>query len=770
MQRPPEYARLLDEGTTLRQQGRLEEAVRVLQTASQLVSDDPALWSELAHAMRWQGQYGPAEEAARKALGVQPEHAPALFNLGAILADTGRVNEGIASYRKALQFKPDFAEAWSNLGMALGMIGKPEEEVDAYRRALEVNPALAMVWSNLGSALAGLGRFDEAAEACRRAVSVDAEYAIGWSNLADVLRQAGNFEEAVTACSKALAIDGGLAVAWHNLGIVSLESGNNAEAEPAFRSALELAPQMAAAWGGLGRALLRRSALDESIAAQERAQELDPNQADGWRNLGHSYWTDKKPARAVQALKRAVALFPEHAGLRADLVFFLMQICEWAELDSHLAWLHARADLCVAGQEVSPFASIVWCDDEAKNLAIVRAASDKCEARYGVRREFAVRRTKSDQRLTIGYLSNDLRNHAVAHLMRGVFLHHDHRRFRVCGYSVSTGDGSRWRNDIEGSCDVFREVGTLDYQAAARQIAADGVDILIDLNGWTGGVRYEICAQRPAPLQMTYLGYPGATGARFIDYAIVDEIIVPSASACHYRERLIYMPHTYQANDNRQEIADEPVTRQGAGLPDGAPVLCSFNRPEKIEPVMFEAWMRIMKRVPDAVLWLLIGDSDARRNLVDAAQQQGVATERIVFAEALPKPGHLRRFQLADLVLDTRIYNGHTTTSDALWAGVPVVTLSGRQFASRVSESLLRSIGVSDLVTYTLADYEALAVKLAQDRMLLNSFRQRIAANRDNHPLFDTPRFTHNLERAYELAWELHCGGQPPSTFKVMES
>ena len=770
MQRPTEYARLLEEGTTLRQQWRLDEAVRVLQTASRMVLNDPAVWSELAHAMRWQGQYGPAEEAARKALGLQPDHPSALFNLGAILVDTGRVNDGIASYRKALQLNPEFAEAWSNLGMTLGMIGKQEEEIEAYRRALEVSPSLAMIWSNLGSALAGLGQFDEAVASCRRSVSIDTEYAVGWSNLSDLLRQIGDFNEAIKASKRALQIEPELASAWHNLGTISVEIGNRVEAEASFRRAVELDSSLIAAWTGLGCVLERRNALPEAIAAHKRAVTLDECNAGSLANLVNAYWRSKQPESAIVALKSAIQKFPDHEGLRADLVYSMLEICDWDRIDTHLQWLMRQDDLCHPGREVSPFGSIVWCDDEALNLRVAQSAALKIDRRYAVHRGVSGKRNRSQGKLVIGYLSSDMRNHAVGHLMRGVFFRHDHSRFCINTYSVGASDGSCYRNDIEAASDVFRDICDLDYLAAAEQIAADGVDILVDLNGWTGGARFEICALRPASVQITYLGFPSTTGAPFFDYTIVDETIVPQKSACHYGEKLIYLPHCYQANDDCQKIADTMVNRIDLELPEKGVVFCCFNRPEKIDSMMFGSWMAILKRVPDAVLWLLIGNPLARRNLIDSAVAHGIAAERLIFAQPMPKPEHLRRIQLADIALDTRIYNGHTTTSDALWVGLPVVTMTGKQFASRVSESCLKAIGVPELVTHTLAEYEELAVRLALNSGELEALRARLIANRVTHPLFDTRRFTRNLERGYLGAWERYLGNEPPQSFKVLEA
>jgi predicted O-linked N-acetylglucosamine transferase (SPINDLY family) len=364
-------------------------------------------------------------------------------------------------------------------------------------------------------------------------------------------------------------------------------------------------------------------------------------------------------------------------------------------------------------------------------------------------------------------LSSDIHDHAIAHLMRGVFKRHDHERFRIHIYSYGTDDDSSYRAEIRAASDVFRDIRALNHHAAAEQIAADGVDILVDLKGWTEGIRFEICALRPAPLQMTYLGFPGTSGADFIDYAIVDAVVVPPDNARFYSEQLIYLPHCYQANDDQQPIAIDACRRGDHGLPPEATVLCSFNRSYKLDPVMFATWMRILQRVPNTVLWLFASNPWAQNNLRREAHTHGIAPERLIFAGGLPKPQHLRRLQLADISLDTRIYNGHTTTSDALWAGVPVVTLMGRHFASRVSASCLGAIGMPELVTHTLAEYEDLAVRLATDRAQRDAVKAKLAQNRNRQPLFDTRRFTRHLERAYIEAWQHYLAGNPARTFEV---
>ena len=309
----------------------------------------------------------------------------------------------------------------------------------------------------------------------------------------------------------------------------------------------------------------------------------------------------------------------------------------------------------------------------------------------------------------------------------------------------------------------------LSDREAAKQIHEDQVDILVDLMGHTGDSRLAICAYRPAPVQVTYLGYPGGTGAGFFNYLIADKIVIPEEHTPFYRENLVYMPHSYQANDHSQIIAEKIWKRSNLGLPENGFVFCSFNQPYKIEPVMFDVWMSILKQVTGSVLWLLCRNRRAEENLKREADLRGVSPSRLIFAQELSKGEHLSRQKLADLFLDTRIVNGHTTTSDALWAGVPVITLMGGHFASRVSASLLKAVGLSGLITHSLDEYEAVAVRLALNRSELRSTRQTLSRNRLIEPLFDTRRFAENLEKAYKEMWRIYLNGESPRRIIVKE-
>jgi protein O-GlcNAc transferase len=353
--------------------------------------------------------------------------------------------------------------------------------------------------------------------------------------------------------------------------------------------------------------------------------------------------------------------------------------------------------------------------------------------------------------------------------MLNLFGLHHREAFGVYCYSYGPDDGSDYRARIQQDCDKFVDIRDLSHADAAKCICEDQIDILVDLKGYTKDSRLDVCALHPAPIQATYLGFPGTTGADFFDYVITDRIVTPQEHTPYYKEHFVYLPHCYQVNDHRQPISEKNWTKKDFGLPDESFVFSSFNHPYKIDPVMFDVWMKILRMVPEAVLWLLKGSKAAGKNLRHEAETRGVKPERLIFADRLPKEEHLGRMKLSDLALDTRVVNGHTTTSDGLWAGVPVITLMGTHFASRVSSSILTAVGLPELITHSLDDYETLAVRLTRNPEQLAAIRQKLTKNRLTQPLFDTPRFVMNLETAYREMWKMFVAGEKPQQINVVE-
>jgi predicted O-linked N-acetylglucosamine transferase (SPINDLY family) len=374
-----------------------------------------------------------------------------------------------------------------------------------------------------------------------------------------------------------------------------------------------------------------------------------------------------------------------------------------------------------------------------------------------------------DRRLKIGYFTSDMHDHPVAHLTVGLFEHHDRSAIELSIYSHGRADASPWRRRAEAAADCFVDLHGLGHRAMAERIAADGTDILIDLNGHSSGAKMEALALRPSPLQALWLGYPASSGADFIDYMITDIVATPPEAAPDYSEALLWLPHAFQPNDDRQEIAAEATTRARWGLPADGVVFASLNQGFKIEPASFALWMELLRELPRSVLWLRSPSAEMLANLRREAVARGIAQERLIFADRPDKPVHLQRLSLADIALDTWMYNGHTTTSDALWAGVPVIALEGGHYASRVSASVLRAIGLPELIAQSPAEYRALALRYGRDASARAALRAKLAANRQTQPLFDTARFARNLEAGYREIWRRHVRQARPASIRVVE-
>jgi protein O-GlcNAc transferase len=474
------------------------------------------------------------------------------------------------------------------------------------------------------------------------------------------------------------------------------------------------------------------------------------------------------PDSAFDFFRKALAIRPDFDLARVDFYYALKRTCAWSQMESLDKELDASTDIALEnGTQVTedPFLNLARHADPIRNLAVAKSCSDAIQAaasRLAVDFTFEDRGV-ANPKITIGYLSKNFRNHAMAHLMAGLFEHHDRKRFNIIAYSSGEDDRSDFRKRIEKGCDRFVDIRVCSHLESAQAIYSDKVDILVDLMGYTRGGRMEIAALRPAPVQVRYMGMAGTTGSDFFDYLIADKTVVPPEHARYYSEKLVYMPTCYQVNDSRQTIAPMLFSRSEQELPANGMVFCSFNQLFKLDPVLFKVWMKILQRVDGSVLWLQSGPSSAMTNLKNAAKDCGILSERLVFGSRMPKAEHLARLKLADVALDTRIVNGAATTSDALWAGIPVVSLEGNHFSSRMSASILRAIGLPELVVNSLDEYLDLAVKLGRNPDFLNSIRQRLSDNRCTKNLFDTDNMTRNIETAYALMWHRYYIGKKPT-------
>jgi predicted O-linked N-acetylglucosamine transferase (SPINDLY family) len=511
----------------------------------------------------------------------------------------------------------------------------------------------------------------------------------------------------------------------------------------------------------MGTALLAEGRPEQARAAFEQALTHKPDFPEAFYNLGNAQRELGDLREAIAAYRNALRLQPDYTEAFCQLAYHRAQACEW---DDYEADQEKLVGLVRRGLRVPPFylfstpasASDQWlCAGQW-----IRQITPPPEA------VFAHKPVGRKERIRLGYLSGDFHQHATAQLMAELFERHNRDRFEVSAYSYGPDDNSPMRARLSSAFDRFVDIRAMSHREAARLIQADKIDILIDLKGYTHHARPAISAYRPAPVQVSYLGYPATMGADFIDYVIVDPFVVPSSQQPHFSERLVHLPGSYQVNDSKREMAT-PRSRGDCGLPAEGLVLCSFNNSYKISPVFFDIWMRLLGSVPGSMLWLLEPNELVKGNLRSEAEKRGVDPGRLVFAPVVPLAEHLGRHRHADLFLDTLPCNAHTTASDALWAGLPVLTCSGETFAGRVAGSLLMAAGMPELITASLEEYEQTALVLARSPQRLAALRQQLENNHDASALFDLPKLTGNIEAAYARMWQTWLSGQMPTAFSI---
>jgi predicted O-linked N-acetylglucosamine transferase (SPINDLY family) len=618
---------------------------------------------------------------------------------------------------------------------------------------VDLEPAHHGALHNLGVIATLAKRLPHAVEWFERAVRARPDAADTHSNLGAVFKELGELDRATTHLAEAIRLEPAHAAARNNLGSVRLMANDPEAALVHLRRALELNPGDGVAWANAGRALLATRGAAAAIDPLQRAVALAPQSAEANAALGGALYTLGRYQEATRALGKALELRPGQIEVLADQVHMRQHLCDWAGLREDTERIR---DYVAATPEsgVSPFYFLVLPGTtalEQKRCAekYARRLLDTPERKE--RPRFAFNRTRG-HRLRIGYCTAHFREDATTQLLVGVLERHDRKRFEIVGLSCDRDSPRTDYARARAALDDFLDLRDLSDDAAARAIHERGIDILVDGQGYNRGARPGILDRRPAPVQAAYLVYPGTTGADFVDYLIADRFVVPPELTAAYSERIKYLPNSYQCNDDRRVVPEAP-TRAQCGLPEEGLVFCCFNQTYKITPEVFGVWCRLLREVPASVLWLWASNTEAPGYLRREAQVHGVGGERLVFAQTLPAGRHLARIAAADLFLDTFPCNAHTTASDALWAGVPVLTCAGETFASRVAGSLLQAVGLPDMITTSLTEYEALALGLAHDPVALSRQRERLAANRTTTPLFDTARTTRDLEAVYEEMW-----------------
>jgi predicted O-linked N-acetylglucosamine transferase (SPINDLY family) len=684
-----------------------------------------------AVALHQGGRLAEAQSLYEQVLKLHPEHFDALHLSGVVAYQSKQYSRALELIGRAIKINSNFSEAHSNLGNALLALRQWDAAIASYDRAIALRPAFAEGYYNRGIALKQARRLEAAVQSFDRAIAIKADYAEAYSNRGNALQTLKQFDAALQSYDRAIAIKADYAEAFNNRG-VALQGLRQYEA---------------------------------ALQSCDRAIALKPDFAEAHYNRGIDLNELKRLEAALASYDRALALKPDYEFLLGIRLSTQMQMCDWTDVDQRISRLAAKIQR--NEKATRPFTVPAVMDSPGLQQKAAEIWVNEVVPPGNALPKLA--KYPKRNKIRIGYYSADYYNHATAYLMAGLFEAHDPSRFEQIAFSFGPHVNDVMRQRVSAAFERFIDVRNKTDGDVARLSRELGIDVAVDLKGFTTDNRAGIFAERAAPLQVSYLGYPGTMGASYMDYVIADKTLIPQSSRQHYREKVVYLPNSYQVNDDKRRIADTPFSKRDLGLPDTGFVFCCFNNSYKINPSVFDRWMRILRRVEGSVLWLLEDNPAVVTNLRREAVKRGVNAERIVFARRALLDEHLARHRRADLFLDTLPYNAHTTASDALWAGVPVLTCVGESFASRVAGSLLNAIHLPELIAYTSEEYERLAIDLATNPQRLSQIKQKLEQNRLTTPLFDTPQFTRHMEAAYTAMVERYQAGLPPDHLYIQQ-
>ena len=755
-----------------------------------------------AIAFQQRGNLVAAEQLYRAILDAEPDQFDALHLLGVIRLQQRRIEEAVGLIEAALRVRPNVVEARSNLAKGLALLGRDEKAVEQFDRALAIRPDDPGTLVDRGRVLARLARHGDALASFQRAIAINPNNFAAHYLLGRVRQALDRHNEALASFDQALAIKRDFVEALDRRGLSLRALGRHGEALASHDKALSSRPNSVEALVNRGIALRELRRLDEAVASYDQALLAAPDHAEALVNRGNALQLIGRDEEALASFDKALAVRPDLVDAhynRATLLKSMgrfdealsgydwalafapdhpeafgaaeaaLAICDWGRVEKITA---AVPSAIAAGRaSVTPFVLLGLCDDPSLQLECARAyVKELLPVRPEPLRTAAVRRRGGwSGRIRLAYLSCDFQNHAMPYLTADLFDLHDRARFEVIACSFGRDDGSAMRARLVKAFDRFLDVQSTSDREIAEMLRDLEIDIAVDLKGHTKDARPGILSHRPAPIAATFLGFPGTIGADFIDYIIADAVVAPFTQERFYGEKIVHLPDCYFPNPATRQMTARTPLRDEVALPNHGFVFCCFNNNYKITAPVFGVWMRLLSNVAGSVLWLLADNAGAERNLRREAAAHGIDPARLIFAPRLALAEHLARQRLADLFLDTMPINAHTTASDALWAGLPVVTCRGNSFVARVAASILCAADLPELVTDNLVDYQACALRLALEPALLASIRRRLDENRAKCALFDIARYTRHLEAAYTTMWDIAQRSEAPRSFSVAQ-
>jgi protein O-GlcNAc transferase len=731
-----------------------ELAQKMIVQAIKLKPDHPEIHKSLGKVYLAKGELSRAERCFFKVIDLNPKDAGGWYELGKITEAKKNRQQAILHYLQAVNLDSSYIQAIYKLALCYYESKDYQNAIDWLKVAVEIKPEIAPIYNALGLAYRKTKMHDKALKCFKKALDIQPQLVVAYNNMGLVLKDLGKIEKALLSFQEAITIDNNYAEAYYNAGNTAYQMGRMNTAIGYFQKALLTKKDFSEAQNYLGIAYQYQGKYEDAINCFCNAIQSDHYNEAAYYNLTLIFYIQRRFVPAVDCIQKLISFNPNNNKIYFLFYEISREICDWKKLSTltnKLDDLTQKALKEGLKPEESPFLNITRSNNMGENLLVAKSWSAEIDNLTATKKLHLNKKRK--KKITVGYLSDGFRDHPATHLISDIFKYHNRSKFNAFCYSYGENDYNKYRLKIEKQCDRFIDVQELDDSAIADQIYIDKCDIIVDLKGYTAGNRIKVYAYRPAPIQVRYLGMPGTTGAFFFDYLITDKIVTPPKYSEFYTEKFAYIPNCYQVNSPPIATEKKVSSRTDVGLSLSGFVFCSFCTSYKINAEIFNVWMNILNRVPKSYLWLLSDTEVFAKNIIAVAIKKGINSNRIIFAERCSREAHLHRLQYADIALDTNFVNGAATTSEALWAGIPVITLKGKHFASRMSASILHTALLDELVCKNIQEYEDIAVDFAKKKNELLNLKAKIKRNHLKKTLFNTKYFVENLEQLYERMW-----------------
>jgi predicted O-linked N-acetylglucosamine transferase (SPINDLY family) len=742
--------------------GQLEGSAKMFKTAVEIKPDYAEAHKNLGITLRELGQFDEAILSLKKAISINPDYVDAYYNLAIACKDIDKLDNAIQSYQKAVGINPNFAEAYNNLGNVYKDLEQFDHALNSYQKAVGINPNFAEAYNNLGNVYKDLEQFDDAVLSYNKALDANDNLYQASYNLGISLKQLKQFDKAIKMFMNVIDIKPNYAEAYNNLGTCFTMLGQMNTAIHYFEKTLELKPNYAQAHNGLGNVLIILGKVKQAISCFEKATKINPDFAEAYKNLGNAYKKMKKRDTSLIYFEKANKMKSNLDFILGDILNSKMHLCIWDDFQESISDLRNKI---VNNEKVIDSFNLLGLIDEPalqRKASIIRINSEFPKNNSSP----LVSRYNKHQKIRIGYFSGDFREHPVALLTAGLYETHDRDHFEIHAFSLGPDTNDEMNLRIKAGVDHFHNVQPMSHKEIVELARSLEIDIAVDLAGLTAKSRTDVFAMSAAPIQLSYIGWLGTMGADYYDYLIADPVMIPKENQKYYVEKIVYLP-SFQVNDSKDLPPDIVMTRKDAGLPEEGFVFCCFNNTYKFTPTTFDSWARILSEVDNSVLIVYTNNDLSKKNLTKEIVERGIAANRLIFGDSLDRPEYLARYRVADLFLDTQPYNAGTTASDALKMGLPILTLKGQSYQSRMGASILNAVSLPELITNTPEEYESLAIQLGNDPEKMQAIKDKLANNLSSAPLFDTKRFTKNIEAAYNEMYERHHKGLEPEHIYV---